>query len=95
LLTVDLAPYGPVCNDDGTCNSDVGENYQNCPNDCQRPSPSPAYQPPTSSVWQNMPIPILIAAAVVVAALIIWAIIKRKRASAGQGQGLPPIQPLS
>ncbi len=94
LLTLNLSGSS-FCNDDGTCNSDVGENYQNCPNDCPKPSPSPAYQPPTPSVWQNMLIPILIAAAVVVAALVVWVIIKRRRTSAGQNQGLPPIQPLS
>ena len=95
LLTIDLAPYGPVCNDDGTCNSDVGENYQNCPNDCPKPSPSPTYQPPAPSVWQNMLIPILMVAAVIIAVLVVWVIIKRKRISAGQNQGLPPETPLT
>lgn len=93
LLTIDVSGSS-FCNDDGTCNSDVGENYQNCPNDCSRPSPSPAYQPPVPSIWQNMLIPILIAVAVIIAVLVSWVIIKRRRASAGQGQGLPPIQPL-
>ncbi len=94
LLALDIGGSS-FCNDDGTCNSDVGENYQNCPNDCKRPSPSPTYQPPAPSVWQNMLISILVAAVVIVAALVIWVIIKRRRALASQGQGLPPIQPLS
>lgn len=94
LLTLDVGGSS-FCNDDGTCNSDVGENYQNCPNDCPRPSPSPTYQPPAPSVWQNMLIPILIAAVIIIAVLIVWVIIKRRRASASQDQGLPPIQPLS
>lgn len=94
LLTLDLSGSS-FCNDDGTCNSDVGENYQNCPNDCPRPSPSPAYQPPAPSVWQNMLIPILVAVAIIIAVLVVWVIIKRKRTSAGQNQGLPPETPLT
>ena len=94
LLTLDLSGSS-FCNDDGACNSDVGENYQNCPNDCPRPSPSPAYQPSAPSVWQNMLIPILIAAAAIIAVLVVWVIIKRKRISAGQNQGLPPETPLT
>lgn len=89
LLTLSVSDSS-VCNDDGTCNSDVGENYQNCPNDCPRPSPSPAYQPPAPSVWQNMFIPILVAVAVVVAALVIWIIIRRRRSLTGYDQNLPP-----
>lgn len=92
LLTLDVSGSS-FCNDDGTCNSDVGENYQNCPNDCKRPSPSPAYQPPASSIWQSMLIPILVAVAVVVAALVIWFIIKRRRSLAGYDQNLPPQLP--
>ena len=92
LLALDIGGSS-FCNDDGTCNSDVGENYQNCPNDCPRPSPSPAYQPPAPSIWRNMLIPVLIAVAVVVAALVIWFIIRRRRSSAGFDQNLPPQLP--
>ncbi len=92
LLTLDIGGSS-FCNDDGVCNSDVGENYQNCPNDCKKPSPSPVYQPPVSSVWQNMLILIIAAVAIIVAALVIWTIIKRKRNLAGQGQDLPPEVP--
>ncbi len=92
LLSLDLSGSS-FCNDDSVCNSDVGENYQNCPNDCPRPSPSPTYQPSAPSVWQNMLIPILVAAAAIIAVLAVWVIIKRKRISAGQNQGLPPETP--
>ena len=93
LLTIDLAPYGPVCNDDGTCNSDVGENYQNCPNDCKKPSPSPTYQPSAPSVWQNMLVPILIAAAVLLLVVIwiIWVIIKKRKQT--ESDQFPPSIP--
>ena len=34
LLAIDLAPSGPVCNDNGSCQTEVGENDKNCPSDC-------------------------------------------------------------
>ena len=34
LLAIDLAPSGPVCNDNGSCQAEVGENNKNCPSDC-------------------------------------------------------------
>lgn len=92
LLTLDLSGSS-FCNDDGACNSDVGENYQNCPNDCPRPSPSPAYQPPAPSVWQNMLIPILMAAAVLVAILAAWLIIKKRKTGSNAPSELPPVPP--
>lgn len=92
LLTLNVSGSS-FCNDDGICNADVGEDYTNCPNDCKRPSPSPAYQPLVPSVWQNMLIPILVAAAVIIAVLVIWFIIKRRRSSANYGQNLPPQLP--
>jgi len=35
VLEIDLAPGGPVCNEDGVCGADTGENNQNCPSDCK------------------------------------------------------------
>lgn len=98
LLTLDVSGSS-VCNDDGICNSDVGENYDNCPNDCPRPtpSPSPTVTPPPGFFglgWSKL---ILIIAGAVLTAVVIWviwAIIKKRKASAGQNQGLPPPQPL-
>lgn len=83
LLTLDLSGSS-FCNDDGTCNSDVGENYQNCPNDCPRPSPSPtsAISPP-GFFGLGLPKLILILAGAVLAAVVIWkiwAIIKKRKA---------------
>jgi hypothetical protein len=100
LLTLDVSGSS-FCNDDGACNKDVGENYQNCPNDCPRPSPAPTYQPPGPSLWQNMLIPMLLAAAgVIIAVLVVWGIIKKRRAKSGQfpppaPPETPPSQPLS
>lgn len=94
LLTLDVSGSS-FCNDDGVCNKDVGENYQNCPNDCKRPSPAPTYQPPGPSLWQSMLIPVLLAAAVIIVVLVIWGIIRKRKTPAEQNQNLPPVQPLS
>jgi hypothetical protein len=97
LLTLDVSGSS-FCNDDGICDSDVGENYQNCPNDCPRPtpSPSPTYQPPAPSVWQNMLIPVLVAAVIVIVVLVIWVIIKRRRGGSGQiPPQIPPAAPIT
>ena len=46
VLEVDLAPGGPVCNEDGICNSETGEDSQNCSNDCKAtPTETPKDQP--------------------------------------------------
>lgn len=45
ILSVDLAPSGPLCNEDGFCNSDVGEDATNCPADCTVAAPSPTTTP--------------------------------------------------
>lgn len=34
------------CNDDNKCNANVGENSQNCPNDCHTPQESTEFTPP-------------------------------------------------
>lgn len=91
LLTLDVSGSS-FCNDDGTCNKDVGEDYQNCPNDCKRPSPVPTYQP-SVSVWQNMLIPGLAAVAIIIVILVVWIIIRRRRSLAAYGQNLPPPTP--
>jgi hypothetical protein len=35
------------CNNDGVCNSDLGETYENCPSDCPAPPPPPPPPPPS------------------------------------------------
>lgn len=95
LLTLSVSDSS-VCDDDSICDSDVGESYQNCPNDCKRPSPSPAYQPPVPySIWQDPMFIGFLASAVLVVVLVVWVIIRKKRASANQNQGLPPETPLT
>ncbi len=84
LLTLDIGGSS-FCNDDGTCNSDVGENYTNCPNDCPKPSPSPAPTiSPPGFFGLGLSKLILILAGAVLAAVVIWivwAIIRKRKAS--------------
>ena len=40
IFSLDLAPAGPVCNENGQCDSETGETYQNCAVDCPAPTPS-------------------------------------------------------
>jgi len=90
LLTLDVSGSS-FCNDDGVCNKDVGENYQNCPNDCKRPLPVPIVSPAPYSIWHDPFLLGLAALVVVVVVLVVWVIIKRKRAKSG---GFPPPMPL-
>lgn len=56
VLTLDLAPGGPVCNEDGVCQSEYGESSENCPADCgfiSSPSPSPSAKPFFDKVAAN------------------------------------------
>lgn len=88
LLTIDLAPSGPVCNEDKQCNNDTGETYLNCPSDCSAPTPFPSVTPfpPTfnyyylflnsSAVWVGL--------AVVLVAIAIWLWLRRRR-------NMPPV----
>jgi hypothetical protein len=58
LFTLSVS-HTSFCNDNNKCNSEVGENYVNCPNDCPVPTdlppstpeadPSPKIAPPPSS----------------------------------------------
>jgi len=40
IFSLDLAPSGPVCNENNICNAETGETYLNCANDCRAPNPS-------------------------------------------------------
>ncbi|MEK9177868.1 MAG: hypothetical protein AAB777_01970 [Patescibacteria group bacterium] len=93
LLTLDVSGSS-FCNDNGICNSDVGEDYQNCPNDCKRPSPSPVVLP-LAPFWQSSLFIGLAALAIVVVVLIVWSIIRmRKKRAEFTGQ-LPPVPPTT
>jgi hypothetical protein len=53
LFTISVSETS-FCNDNNKCNSDVGENYRNCPNDCPVPAdvttPTPEETTPTSEI---------------------------------------------
>jgi len=89
LLSLDLAPGGPVCNEDGQCQAATGETYLNCPSDCQAPvSPSatPVSSPfPGSKINDNIPLLTgLLVLILIVAIVVVWIWMKRKRAPIGE-----------
>jgi hypothetical protein len=92
LLTLDVSGSS-FCNDDGICNSDFGENHNNCPNDCKllpKPTPSASPSPATSG---GFPSAVFVVIAVVVVAIVVWLvwfIIKKRKARSGM---IPPIVP--
>ncbi len=81
LLTIDLAPDGPVCNEDKQCSTDTGETYLNCPGDCSAPvsSITPVPMPigkSDFSFWNTFA-PYLLLVGLMVLVLIGWVIIRR------------------
>lgn len=98
LLTLDVSGSS-FCNDDGTCNSDVGENYLNCPNDCKAPTPSasPSATPVPGGGLFSQPL-ILIILLIVIAVIVVlavWSIIKKRRKTAESAEIPPEIPPIS
>ncbi len=97
LLTLDVSGSS-FCNDDGTCNSDVGENYQNCPNDCRPPvTPTPVLTtiPGGGLFSQPLVLIILLVVIVVIVVLAVWFIIKKKRKIAESKEIPPSVPPLT
>lgn len=94
LLTIDVSESS-FCNDDGVCNSNVGENTDNCSNDCKlRPPPASITPTPVVGGGSNTTLRwIIIAAIIIIAVLVIWFIIKKRRAING-GQRPPQIPPI-
>lgn len=89
LLTLDIGG-GSFCNDDDICNSDVGENYANCPNDCKAPpvigdQPSFLDRLPRVVFWGAL------GGIIVIVFLVVRAIIKRKRERAAMTPLMPHI----
>jgi hypothetical protein len=80
LLAVNVAPAGPVCNDNGICNADVGENYQNCPNDCPPSSPTPTPSIVVGpSLWQGIFLSnwyIWATVAIILILVVVWLLLK-------------------
>ncbi|OGN32159.1 MAG: hypothetical protein A3I92_00695 [Candidatus Yanofskybacteria bacterium RIFCSPLOWO2_02_FULL_43_10b] len=84
LLSIDLAPFGPVCNEDNICNADMGETSLNCSSDCQvAPSVSPEINfPPVERDFFGFfsnPTFYIILGIIILVAVLVWMLIKRKR----------------
>jgi len=92
ILTLDLGGSS-FCNDNGVCDSNIGENYLNCPSDC----PSPAATPPAvAKGFFSTPLGIGLGllVLVIIVVLLVWFIIKRRRKAAESIQ-IPPSLPPS
>ncbi|MBI2064044.1 MAG: hypothetical protein HYT65_03585 [Candidatus Yanofskybacteria bacterium] len=90
LLTIDVSGSS-FCNDDEICNSDAGENSDNCSNDCKLKPPQVSAAPiPTIGGLDIKLILIIVGGIAVIAVLAVWFIIKRKRAAAQMPPSLPP-----
>ncbi|MBI2062698.1 MAG: hypothetical protein HYT61_00425 [Candidatus Yanofskybacteria bacterium] len=89
LLTIDVSGSS-FCNDDEVCNSDVGENSDNCSNDCKLKPPPVSTTPLPTAGGSNTKLMLMIVGAIaVIAVLVIWFIIKKRR---GVGSGQLPTQ---
>lgn len=92
LLTFDIASSS-ICNDNGVCDFDTGENYNNCPADCEAvlsPTPTPITPPIETSIFKWLWY--LLGGIVVAIIIFVVFIIIKKRKATNQGQGLPPTQ---
>lgn len=92
LLTIDVSGSS-FCNDDEVCNSDVGENSDNCSNDCKlKPPPIASTTPIPNAGYPARKILLVILAVVIggFVVLAIWLIIKKKRAANQIPPSLPP-----
>lgn len=96
LFTIDLAPFGPVCNEDKQCNADTGETFLNCPSDCQAlvspsaiPTPAPLVNFGMTDVLSS-PLFVAIFIAITVA-IIIWLWLRRKRNSSYESPSSPQV----
>lgn len=80
LLTIDLAPGGPVCNENGICNEDTGENNQNCPSDCKvTPTTTITPEPQPSLLVRIFSVSNLSGLAVVVALVFLFSWLRKKK----------------
>lgn len=83
ILSLDLAPSGPVCNEDKICNNDTGETYLNCPADCSVPTssltPSPSASLPSYNPYAVFASPFFIGLVVALMAILIWLFLRKKK----------------
>ncbi len=94
LLTLDVSESS-FCNDDQVCNSDVGENSDNCSNDCKLKLPPASVTPIPAAGGPNVKLILIIMGGVAaVAVLVIWLIIKKRRAATQIPPTMPPMQSI-
>ncbi len=79
VLTIDLAPSGAVCNENGICNSDTGENNKNCPSDCKILPPPTTTPEPRPILLSRIFSPINLVGTIIILALIFIFFWLRKR----------------
>lgn len=88
LLTLSVAESS-VCNENGACDSDFGEDSNNCSADC-RPSPLPTTSPVVGVGWLSDNLMFIIIGVVAVVVIwTVWIIIKRRKS----GGSMPPTLP--
>ncbi len=86
------------CNDDGACNSDVGEDNKTCPSDCKTATPVPivSTQPPTGGIGGGMLkniIYLIIGLGVVAGGWLGWKWYKRRQEPPTTQFPIPPLPP--
>lgn len=92
LLTIDLAPSGPLCNEDKLCNNETGETNLNCSSDCPAltssmvPIPMPVGKP-SFNFFDTFVFRLIITIFIIVLVLVIIWWLKRKK-------NVPPEIPL-
>ena len=90
ILSFDLAPSGPVCNEDSQCNADTGETYLNCSSDCSAsisPSATPSITPmviPGFNLNHFLASPVFIILVLILVVIFLWLFFKKRN------RGLPP-----
>lgn len=82
LLSLDLAPSGPVCNEDGNCNANFGESSENCLSDCPKAKPDNIVQQQSEDIQKKesskITITLLLSGLVLIVAIAAWIFLRKK-----------------
>lgn len=95
LLTIPVGDSS-VCNDNGRCESDVGEDFYNCPNDCKlKPAPSgaPGLPPAGGLTGGKIALIVIMILIIAIVLFLVWFIIRKKRVGSNNKPPLPPATP--